>query len=172
MGIMVNPLDGYKFEAVESANPGRSDPIVLVLGRKGDQGIKVPGVSVLKQQAWSQSGRHFHIFDTHVEEISPGDFGRYVSFGETKNGLSDWGASRPLVLPNYDVIQPIACEQSRRNYEEYCLLRIECGFDESPGMTSAVWCNCSLESQADMLEQMRVGAAAHGKYVKTHGEVW
>jgi len=64
-------------------------------------------------------------------------------------------------------------------YDEYCQLRLECGFDAGHEIKPAVWNACDRESQMSMVAQMRRGAAQHKQQMETerqykerYGEVW
>lgn len=57
-------------------------------------------------------------------------------------------------------------------YEEYCQLRVRCGYEAEHAMIAEVWNNCDAASQENMLGQFRAFAERAERYTQTHGAVW
>ncbi len=57
-------------------------------------------------------------------------------------------------------------------WHEYRWIRTQLGYPEDAGLAQNVWCDCTEESQQNMLQQMRDALAHHDRYVEAYGEVW
>lgn len=60
------------------------------------------------------------------------------------------------------------------SYEQYLLLRVQCGFDAEHGaMIEKVWAGCEPDSQENMLQQLRADARErHAALDKFGGDHW